>query len=291
MIKLVLSFNLLTLLYAYWAIPSVNVNLDDPPRVRWQPAAKKIIETYGYDRSFAPVFAFHNQTTFAKLTPNAYLRMANAIDKNFPEYAEEIRGILDVINRADVTFEYMAAWAYFHELGHTFESPVTECTGVLVSVNGQVIHGRNMDQSPDEARNLVLHLHVYKNGKKVGESVDWYWFKVGFVTLLKYNVASLEENWRFGNYLPLESLLTLIEDGVSSLAWAYREVLEDTNIDTFEKVVSYLEKNRVGCALYNIIAGSKKNEGVIISRDPLTTFKTLRLGVDSEGVADYQFLV
>lgn len=148
-----------------------------------------------------------------------------------------------------------------------------------------------MDQSPDEARNLVLHLHVYKNGKKLGESVDWYWFKVGFVTLLKYNVASLEENWRFGNYLPLESLLTLIEDGVSSLAWAYREVLEDNNIDTFEKVVSYLEKNRVGCALYNIIAGSKKNEGVIISRDPLTTFKTLRLGVDSEGIGDYQFLV
>jgi N-acylethanolamine-hydrolysing acid amidase len=30
----------------------------------------------------------------------------------------------------------------------------------------------------------------------LGESVDWYWFKVGFVTLLKYNVATLEENWR-----------------------------------------------------------------------------------------------
>lgn len=146
---------------------------------------------------------------------------------------------------------------------------------------GIVIHGRNMDQSPDEARNLVLHLELYKSGKLVGESVDWYWFKVGFVTLLKYNVASLEENWRFGNYLTLDALITRIEEGVSSLSWAFREVLEDDNIDTFEEVVAYLETNRVGCSMYNIIAGMKKNEGAIISRDPLTTYDTLRLGKDS----------
>lgn len=99
----------------------------------------------------------------------------------------------------------MAAWGYFHELGHVKwtdeeeKQRITECTGVILSTNQYVIHGRNMDQSPDEARNLVLHLNVYIGGKLVAQSVDWYWFKVGFVTLLKYNVASLEENWRFGN--------------------------------------------------------------------------------------------
>ena len=47
----------------------------------------------------------------------------------------------------------------------------------------------------------MLQLKIKKNGKYIGESVDWYWFKVGFVTLLKYNVASLEENWRVGDRL------------------------------------------------------------------------------------------
>jgi N-acylethanolamine-hydrolysing acid amidase len=43
---------------------------------------------------------------------------------------------------------------------------------------------------------MVLHLIFKKDGKYIGETVDWYWFKTGYITLLKYNVATLEENWR-----------------------------------------------------------------------------------------------
>lgn len=73
-----------------------------------------------------------------------------------------------------------------------------------------------------------------------------------------------------------------------SLAWAYRNILEDTTLDTFEKVVKYLETNTVACSMYNVVAGSKKNEGVIISRDPIdNNLKTYRLGIDSKGDSNY----
>lgn len=45
---------------------------------------------------------------------------------------------------------------------------------------------------------------IKKDGKYIGEAVDWYWFKAGFITLLKYDVVSLEENWRYDDQLSKE---------------------------------------------------------------------------------------
>lgn len=56
----------------------------------------------------------------------------------------------------------------------------------------------------------MLHLFIKKDGKYVGEVVDWYWFKGGFITALKYNVVTLEENWRIDKVLTKESVLTFI---------------------------------------------------------------------------------
>lgn len=63
-----------------------------------------------------------------------------------------------------------------------------------------MIHGRNQDQQPPQGRNLVAHLKFYKNSVLIGEAVDWYWFKTGLITAIKFNVVSMEENWRDGNY-------------------------------------------------------------------------------------------
>lgn len=79
------------------------------------------------------MFQFHNENTFSILAPEDYTTIANAIRKNFPEYTLELEGIVEEFNRPEVTFEYMAAWAYFHEIGH-ITSDITECTGVLLSI-------------------------------------------------------------------------------------------------------------------------------------------------------------
>lgn len=45
--------------------------------------------------------------------------MATAIKKYYPIYAEELEGVREALGRPEVTFEYLAGWAYFHELSHS----------------------------------------------------------------------------------------------------------------------------------------------------------------------------
>lgn len=52
-----------------------------------------------------------------------------------------------------MSYEYLATWVYFHELGHAVECHSGEydnfykqCTAVLVKKSdGSIVHGRNMD--------------------------------------------------------------------------------------------------------------------------------------------------
>lgn len=59
-------------------------------------------------------------------------------------------------------------------------------------------------------------------------------------------------------------------------------MLERDDLDTFEKVLYYLENVPQACSLYNVIAGPQKNQGAIITRDPMKRLKSLRLGSDAD---------
>ncbi|CAD8125389.1 unnamed protein product [Paramecium sonneborni] len=267
---------LFTTLYCYTYIPELEIDLSAPPKQRWKEAVQLVLNLYGYEETFGPVFAFHNEHSFDVLNQDDYTTIAQALRKNFPEHALELEGIIEVLDRPEITFEYMAGWAYFHEIAH-ITNQFQECTGVLLSLDDQVIHGRNMDQAPKQGRNLVLHLYIKKDGKNIGEVVDWYWFKGGFITALKYNVVALEENWRIDEYLTKESVMTYIKKGLPSLTQVFRDILINEKLNTFEKVVQYLENNEVGCGLYNIVSGMQKDQGVIITRGSQETFQTIRL--------------
>ncbi|CAD8048714.1 unnamed protein product [Paramecium primaurelia] len=275
------SFNYLT---------EVEIDLSIEPKQRWKQAIRIIIEQYGYENSFGQVFEFHNKNTFYILDPQDYSTIAKTIRINYPEYSQELDGIVEELNRSEITFEYLSAWAYFYEIAH-ISTDITESTGLLLQVGDQIIHGRNMDQAPIQARNIILHLIIKKDGQYLGESVEWNWFNVGFITLLKYNVASLEQNWRFCNPLTKNQLMIFIEQGVSSLAWTYRQILLDENMNTFDKVVSFLEQNQVASSFYNVIGGKEKNQGVIISRDPFIMYPTISLNTSILNQINYQYLV
>ncbi|CAD8058803.1 unnamed protein product [Paramecium sonneborni] len=271
-------------------IPEIEINISDTPKLRWKKAVRTILNLYGYDNSFGPVFEFHNKNTFYILQPQDYITIAQAIRTHYPEYSLEIDGIVEEFNRNEITFEYLSVWAYFDEIAH-ISSDLNQSTGVLLSVADQIIHGRNMDQAPGQARNITLHLIIKQDGKYLGESVEQFWFKVGFSTLLKYNTASLQFNQRQGDPLTKDQLLIFIQSGVPSLGWTYRYVLQNDNLNTFNRVVTYLEQNQVACSLYNIIGGTSRNQGVIISRDPFDMYPTISLNTSILGQTYYQYLV
>ena len=102
--------------------------------------------------------------------------------------ADELRGICDEFAELHhfVTFEYLAAWVYYHELAHTDLPPVSSrrprsCTGLVVSgeatsgasASGTITHVANMDQSPEAVRNVTLRVHIVRGSVVVAEGVDW----------------------------------------------------------------------------------------------------------------------
>jgi len=46
-------------------------------------------------------------------------------------------------------------------------------------------------------------MHIKKNGVRIGEAVDFYWFNAGFVTAFIPGVVSMQSNWRLGD-LPID---------------------------------------------------------------------------------------
>ncbi|CAK66645.1 unnamed protein product (macronuclear) [Paramecium tetraurelia] len=288
--KLAVILLILATTYAYTIVPTLDIDLDGPAKQRFQPAVQLVLNTYGYDASFGAFFSYHNETTFKHLTSKDYAILATSVRTYWPQYAQELEGIVEAFNRSDVTFEYMAAWAYFHEIGHSLSVNIKECTAILLQTKDGIIHGRNMDQSPDAGRLLVIHFKFIKNGQYIGESVDQYWFKTGFVTMFKYGVVSLQENWRYGHYLPLFMLLKKISAGTTSLGWTFRHIL-DSDINNFDQAVTYLENVIVACSQYNIVAGTKFNQGAIISRDPISTFPTLFFNNTGLGNDQFQYMV
>lgn len=88
------------------------------------------------------------------------------------------------------TFEYLCAWVWFHELDHTElasnASQPRACTALLVrSDRGDVLHARNMDQTPHSVRNITLSLTFTRGAQEQFRAVDWYWFTTGVVTAFK----------------------------------------------------------------------------------------------------------
>ncbi|CAD8140753.1 unnamed protein product [Paramecium octaurelia] len=85
-----------------------------------------------------------------------------------------------------------------------------------------------------------------------------------------------------------DQLLTFIVEGVPSLAWAYRYVLINDNLNTFDGIVQYLEQNQVAYAVYNGIGGKSQNQGVIMMRDPFNMYPTIGLNVSILSQTNHQ---
>lgn len=63
-----------TLAFTY--LPKVEIDFSVPPKDRWRGALRTILDLYGYDNSFGPVFKFHNKYTFNVLEKSDYTIIA-----------------------------------------------------------------------------------------------------------------------------------------------------------------------------------------------------------------------
>lgn len=116
---MLLLLALISFAQSFTILPRFNISLDGPPKARWQPAVKYFLQTHGFENSFGAVFKHHNSTVFARLTPAHYQTLTTAIKTHFAVYAEELEGVYELLAPYGVSYEYLAAWAYFHEISHS----------------------------------------------------------------------------------------------------------------------------------------------------------------------------
>lgn len=278
--------------------PSVVVDESLPPSLAWAGAVNAVLEAHAWDDGFGPVFAAHNRSLFDRVPASKLRVLMGAAKKHQPRAAAAITAIAGAISAHPrgkfVSAEYLAGWLWFHELAHTElaspeEAHQRSCCGVLVAPStntsgtgvspglgggGWVSHARNMDQTPHAVRNLTLQLTVKPNGTGPAiQAVDWYWVTSGFMTAVVPGVASVQENWRYGQ-VSSESVFAAAERGVTPQVLLFRDAFGTADggksgaasaFDAFVDAVAFTE---LAAPMYAIAGGPGADDGAIITRDP-----------------------
>jgi len=105
-----------------------------------------------------------------------------------------------------------------------------------------------------------------KNGKEVFESV-MFAGTVGIYTGIKKGAFSISENQRAftDRESGLVANLVMVFSGYTEISWLVRDVL--TECFTYDCAHERLVSNPISAYGYLILAGSKDDEGVVITRD------------------------
>lgn len=308
---------------ASFPIPRVAIDLDRP-ETSWPIAVRTVLEQHGWEHSFGPVFAAHNASLFDNLSPAQWEALAESVQKFWPENARDIQAIVSGFDAAQasgllpagasVSFEYLAGWVWFHELAHTELADFSKacrggvpcaggrtppasppgCTGLVANQQGpwrtaaglgDIVHVRNMDQSPAPLRNISLQLDFERSGELQFRAVDWYWVGSGVMTAVRRGAASLEENWRFANVSSAD-VFAAAGNGTVPQLFVFRRLLEGLPLAasggpvsgalasaaaarslppaSFADVLARLEALRVASPMYVIAGGSFVGEGAVV---------------------------
>lgn len=282
--------------------PIIAVDLDGPPEQRWLGALDHVMQNWEWEYSFGALFKHINDTVVNSLPAHVFSDVGDALRTFWPTQYRELQGLVHGFaqyGHPEITYEYLAVWAYYHSLGHAnfgggsgfSRNPQRECTGVLVSSAGGVVtHGRNMDNEPEQLRNLTIHFKLRIGGHVVAEAMDWYWSGAGFMTVFVPGVVSMEENWRklYHDY-DGSIILNAITRGAMSQNWFFREALFTLQLRKFEDLVNFTATVKTAGPLYAIIAGAGPHQGAVITRDPVATYPMLLLS--NQTGSDGWFLV
>ena len=263
--------------------PHIHVDLDAPPALRWANALETVLAVHPWEFGFAPAFAAHNASLFNQLNASHYTILVRAMRTHWSEQADELTFLASRFAAAghpEVTFSYLCAWVFFHELDHTdlhrlmpgaaASPPHRACTGIVAQdATHGVTHVANMDQSPPSIRNVTLRVTFTRGDTVVAEAVDWYWFTTGMTRMVAKRSVSLQENWRFSDPpLDHDVVLAAIAAGATPHVFYARSLLLNTASShvTFNTAVEALSTMHLAAPMYAVVGGVAPGEGAIIAR-------------------------
>lgn len=258
--------------HARKAVPmnTFKLDLNVPPEERW----KHIIETY---HSSVPLIVdYFNSLIPKEIIPIIEFVMRD-LDKYFGDLGKEMTSIseytgidLGMVVGLNIALELRRLGGGIPNITETHSSTdqyVFGCTSIVAQDKaGNVFHGRNMDWNlPDNLRNTTIQIDYYRGNQLLFQGIT----TVGYVGILTgvspYGFSvSINERDLGGNII-----VNAIDAFIKHSAWCPSHLLRQV----MEKCTSYSEAHKVlsdtplVAPVYYIMAGSKSNEGAILSRD------------------------
>ena len=295
---------------ALQAVPPLTVDLNTPARQRWVPAVKKVVAAHGWENSLGGLLEFYKPQlqSINLLRPQTYPMLENVLQNRFPEQYQELLGIGDAIAELGYGYEYnvsaaglLVALPFFYELAHVTNwvptaltsqrgGPVFElragsffnkaCTGILSlppDGTSSIIHGRNLDESPKQSRNMTLNITVTKGGVYQYHVFDYTWISTGFYTSSRVGGVTLEENWRNVENPTFEQFTARVQNpNFVPVPFLFRHIQDQ--LMGFDDAVSYLMSATLASPGYIIMSGPGRR-GAILTLSFNNT-KNVREGLD-----------
>jgi len=230
--------------------PRHIVNLDLPPRQRWQ----KIIPQY--KEELGAILTWINKEIAPLAKYSARLQNATKMPQ---EYVEEIRGAAESVgfNFSEV---YQAQFLYELQHGNTQKA----CTSIIAEKsNGTIMHVRNQDLSYPGLDKVTIDVEFQKGGKTIYYGTTFAGY-VGVPTGMTATGYSVAAHTRFELHSQ-DECIAAAEKGGQVIGQVIRSVLEST--PDFATGTHLLETNEFIISCYLICAGVKHNEGKVITRE------------------------
>jgi len=254
-------FALLTAGTSAWApdhFPEYTIDLDLPPQERFKETAavfkKPFLAAYKAKDEYLGKPIATMLTLFFDCT--AWIWKYTQ-----PQLYLELEGIVEGINDPNFTIAKAVYTNACYEI-------VAWCTSIVAKqANGEIIHARNLDYGfMDLMRALTFRAHYKKGGEHIFDAVMFAGV-VGVYTGEREKAFSISQDTRSFDKNPmglLENFLMLYA-GFTQNSMLIRETLTTcTNYDCAFNHLAYKPMPSYG---YNIVAGTKGDEGAVISRN------------------------
>lgn len=240
--------------------PSLEVNLDLPPRERWQQiavanreAAIHMIEVWAQD------FATLENDTKAE-----FLRKHNIPQ----EYVEELQGIVEAVNHPSMTMERLLSLQMCYELAFPY---MAAGAGILAADSrGTVFHGRNYDYTfPANLTQNLIDVSLTRAGQEIATFPSFF-PSIGVHTGMRIGGWSFQQNSRIikaeGRGRRDYNLVAATEDEPGQVyGFVARKLLEE--VPDFTTAVQRLAESAFMAPSYFLVAGAAPWEGAQITAD------------------------
>ena len=254
-----------------------TINLDLPPNERWA----EVMGTYKTDVENLLKLV---KASIPQVLADAISTISENIDKYVPyPYSEEIVGVAKFMDNTSVADVLLANLYYeltAYSQGKKTQSVVSgamACTSIVAeTVNGSIMHARNMDYSfVKHLENITITVDFQKGGKTIYTGTTF----AGYIGLatgqkpFKYTI-SLDERDQGDLWMNLAEALVDGMQGVVS--FHIRDTLSRDDL-SFDDAIVFLADKHLIAPCYIIMGGVKPGEGVVITRDRIALMDLLRL--------------